>query len=112
MQVSAIMTRKLTMVDPDMSLSALKDIFNQSKFQHVPVIDAGRRLVGIVSVKDYFKALAPVMDAASEKTLDIFVTSRKTEQVGEYFVEGVVNLKKLYSIDDLVTAARIIVDIE
>jgi acetoin utilization protein AcuB len=68
MQVSAIMTRKLTMVDPDMSLSALKDIFNQSKFQHVPVIDASRRLVGIVSVKDYFKALAPVMDAASEKT--------------------------------------------
>lgn len=46
MQVSAIMTRKLTMVDPDMSLSVLKDIFNQSKFQHVPVVDASRRLVG------------------------------------------------------------------
>ena len=41
-----------------------------------------------------------------------FEAIRKTEQVGEYFVEGVVNLKKLYSIDDLVTAARIIVDIE
>jgi len=81
MQVSAIMTRKLTMVDPDMSLSVLKDIFNQSKFQHVPVVDASRRLVGIVSVKDYFKALAPVMDAASEKTLDIFVTSRKIKHV-------------------------------
>lgn len=81
MQVSAIMTRKLTMVDPTMSLSVLKDIFNQSKFQHVPVIDASRRLVGIVSVKDYFKALAPVMDAASEKTLDIFVTSRKIKHV-------------------------------
>ena len=41
-----------------------------------------------------------------------FEAIRKTEQVGEYFEEGVVNLKKLYSIDDLVTAARIIVDIE
>ena len=46
------------------------------------------------------------------KLLAQFEAIRKTEQVGEYFVEGVVNLKKLYSIDDLVTAARIIVDIE
>jgi len=41
-----------------------------------------------------------------------FEAIRKTEQVGEYFLEGVVNLKKLYTIDDLVAAARIIVDIE
>ena len=46
------------------------------------------------------------------KLLAQFEAIRKTEQVGEYFVEGVVNLKKLYSIDDLVTAAKIIVDIE
>mgnify|MGYP001570501266 FL=1 len=46
------------------------------------------------------------------KLLAQFEAIRKTEQVGEYFEEGVVNLKKLYSIDDLVTAARIIVDIE
>ena len=46
------------------------------------------------------------------KLLAQFEAIRKTKQVGEYFEEGVVNLKKLYSIDDLVTAARIIVDIE
>ena len=50
--------------------------------------------------------------AKIQKLMAQFEAIRKTEQVGEYFVEGVVNLKKLYSIDDLVTAARIIVDIE
>ena len=50
--------------------------------------------------------------AKVNKLMAQFEAIRKTEQVGEYFVEGVVNLKKLYSIDDLVTAARIIVDIE
>lgn len=50
--------------------------------------------------------------AKVNKLLAQFEAIRKTEQVGEYFVEGVVNLKKLYSIDDLVTAAKIIVDIE
>lgn len=50
--------------------------------------------------------------AKVNKLLAQFEAIRKTEQVGEYFEEGVVNLKKLYSIDDLVTAAKIIVDIE
>lgn len=50
--------------------------------------------------------------AKINKLLAQFEAIRKTEQVGEYFEEGVVNLKKLYSIDDLVTAAKIIVDIE
>lgn len=81
MQVSAIMTRKLTVADPDTSLSVLTEILNQSKFQHVPVVDASRRLVGIVSVKDYFKALAPLLDAASEKTLDIFASNRKMKHI-------------------------------
>lgn len=50
--------------------------------------------------------------AKLNKLMVQFEAIRKTEQVGEYFEEGVVNLKKLYSIDDLVTAAKIIVDIE
>ena len=54
----------------------------------------------------------PSLNLKVNKLMAQFEAIRKTEQVGEYFVEGVVNLKKLYSIDDLVTAARIIVDIE
>jgi acetoin utilization protein AcuB len=81
MQVSAIMTKKLITAEPDLSLSALRDIYSQSKFQHIPVLDTGRRLVGIVSVKDYFKLTAPISDSASEKTLDIFLNSRKIKHV-------------------------------
>ena len=50
--------------------------------------------------------------AKVNKLMVQFEAIRKTEQLGEYFEEGVVNLKKLYSIDDLVTAAKFIVDIE
>lgn len=41
-----------------------------------------------------------------------FDSIRKVEQVGEYFYEGVQELKKLYTIKELVAAAKIIVDIE
>ena len=40
-----------------------------------------QRVIGIVSVKDYFKALSPVMDSASESTVDLYMQSRKVRQV-------------------------------
>jgi acetoin utilization protein AcuB len=39
------------------------------------------QLIGIVSVKDYFKALSPVMDSASENTVELYMQSRKVRQV-------------------------------
>jgi len=75
------MTKKVRVTTEDATLASLRTLFIDAKFQHVPVIDSMHRLVGIVSVKDYFKALSPVMDSASEQTVDLYMQSRKVRQV-------------------------------
>lgn len=83
MSIVAIMTprSRLITVSADANLATLRAIFNQARFQHVPVVDSMERVVGIVSVKDYFKELSPIMEAASEQTLNLFMRSRKVQQI-------------------------------
>ncbi|MBU2280588.1 MAG: CBS domain-containing protein [Gammaproteobacteria bacterium] len=81
MSLAAIMSKKVRVTTEDATLASLRTLFVDAKFQHVPVIDSMHRLVGIVSVKDYFKALSPVMDSASESTTELFMQSRKVRQV-------------------------------
>lgn len=81
MSLAAIMTKKVRATTEDATLASLRTLFVDAKFQHVPVINGMHQLVGIVSVKDYFKALSPVMDSASEHTIELYIQSRKVRQV-------------------------------
>ena len=83
MNIGHIMTHrnKLVTTTADASLASLRDVFAKARFQHVPVTDASNRLVGIVSVKDYFRELSPVMDSATEPAISLFIRSRKVHQV-------------------------------
>ncbi len=83
MAISAIMTpkNKLTTTYGDADLASLRAVFSKALFQHVPVVDGANKVIGIVSVKDYFKELSPVMDSASDQTLSVFIRSRKVHQV-------------------------------
>jgi len=81
MSLAAIMTKKVRVTTEDATLASLRTLFIDAKFQHVPVINSLHQLVGIVSVKDYFKALSPVMDSASEHTVELYMQSRKVRQV-------------------------------
>lgn len=81
MSLAAIMTKKVRVTTEDATLASLRTLFIDAKFQHVPVINNMHQLVGIVSVKDYFKALSPVMDSASEHTVELYMQSRKVRQV-------------------------------
>lgn len=81
MSVGHVMSKKVRATSATAPLSSLRRIFEESKFQHVPVIDSMHRLVGIVSVKDYYKALAPLIDSATGSTLDVFMQERKVQSV-------------------------------
>ena len=83
MSISHIMTHrnKLVTTMADASLSSLREVFAKARFQHVPVVDNTNRIVGIVSVKDYFRELSPVMDSASDPSIAVFMRSRKVHQV-------------------------------
>ena len=53
--IREIMTTKLVTVSPDRPAKAIQDIFREKDFHHIPVIDKGEQLVGIISKEDVFK---------------------------------------------------------
>ena len=83
MSIGQIMTHRNRLITTvaDASLSSLRDVFVKARFQHVPVVDASNRLVGIVSVKDYFRELSPILDSAREPAVNLYIQSRKVHQV-------------------------------
>jgi len=83
MPLNAMMTprSKLITTHGDASLASLRNVFTVARFQHVVVVDGVDKVIGIVSVKDYFKVLSPVMDAASDQAIGLFMRTRKVHQV-------------------------------
>ena len=62
-------------------MASLRTLFTETKFQHVPVINSMQQPIGIVSVKDYFKAVSSIVDTASESTTELFMQKRKVGQI-------------------------------
>lgn len=81
MAISAIMTRKVVTTSAEASLASLRQIFTAANFQHVPVVDATNRVVGIVSVKDFYKSFSTIADAASSQTAELFLQARKVRTI-------------------------------
>ncbi len=56
--ISAVMTAKLMGVSPDATVEVAAILMHKRGFRHLPVMDNGE-LVGILSVRDVLRALAP-----------------------------------------------------
>ncbi len=53
--IREIMTTDLVTVFPEANAKAIKAIFDRHDFHHLPVVEKGDRLVGIISKTDFFK---------------------------------------------------------
>lgn len=53
--IKEIMTTDLVTVRPDETAVRVKEIFEKNGFHHIPVVDKGESLVGIISKEDFFK---------------------------------------------------------
>ncbi len=51
--VSTIMTTQIVTVQPDTPATVIDKLFKQQKFHHLPVVEAGSKLVGIISREDF-----------------------------------------------------------
>ena len=52
LNVSSIMTTKLITVKPDDTLDKVQQIFKENIIHHIPVVDSGRQLKGMISKVD------------------------------------------------------------
>jgi len=81
MDVRSIMTARVVTVEMDDRLDVVKQIFDTLKFHHLLVVDARKKLIGIVSDRDLLKALSPYVGSAAETTRDIATLNKRVHQI-------------------------------
>ncbi len=80
MKISSIMTRRVVTVETDDSLQIISEIFENVKFHHILVVE-NQKLVGVISDRDFIKALSPFLDTPSEVKRDITTLDKKAHQI-------------------------------
>lgn len=80
MNIKDIMTKTIVIVEMDDSLNMIKEIFDNTRFHHILVIEAGK-LYGVISDRDLLKALGPNIGTLAETTTDLAVLNKKAHQI-------------------------------
>jgi acetoin utilization protein AcuB len=74
------MTRRVVTVEMDDSLQIISEIFENVKFHHILVVE-NQKLVGVISDRDFIKALSPFLDTPSEVKRDITTLDKRAHQI-------------------------------
>lgn len=80
MNIEKIMSKRVVSVTMDDSLASVKDIFEHTRFHHLLVIEKGK-LMGVISDRDYLKAISPNLGLASETTRDAATLNKRVHQI-------------------------------
>ncbi len=80
MSIASIMTKRVVCVLMDDSLETVRRIFEASGFHHLLVVEDDR-LVGVVSDRDYLKAISPFLDSVTERIRDRATLDKRVHQV-------------------------------
>lgn len=80
MTVRNIMTKSVVTVEMDDSLAVVKNIFDNTSFHHLLVIEHSA-VVGIISDRDLLKALSPNIGTAAESVRDAATLNKKVHQI-------------------------------
>ena len=80
MQVKAYMTTKLVAVEMDDTLAAVREIFQNTGFHHLLVIEQGE-LVGVLSDRDLLRHLSPYVGTVAETQRDAATLHKHVHQI-------------------------------
>ncbi|RDH84815.1 MAG: CBS domain-containing protein [endosymbiont of Galathealinum brachiosum] len=80
MSIKDIMSTSIVTVRLGDSVAVVKEIFDNSPFHHLLVVDSGE-LFGIISDRDLFKILSPTIGTVSETTRDLAILNKKAHQI-------------------------------
>ena len=76
-----IMTTRVVTVEMDDKLEVVKEIFDTMNFHHLLVVDGDRKLSGVVSDRDLFRALSPYVGSAAETARDLATLNKRVHQI-------------------------------
>ncbi len=80
MLVSELMSTKLITVELDDKLSVVKEIFESMKIHHLLVIES-KKVFGVVSDRDLYKALSPNIGTKTETFKDVATINKRVHQI-------------------------------
>jgi acetoin utilization protein AcuB len=80
MLIKDIMTSKVVTVEMDDKLSVVKEIFENSKFHHLLVVENGK-LFGVVSDRDLLKSVSPNIGTMTETYKDAATLNKRVHQI-------------------------------
>ena len=80
MNISSIMSSPVVTVELDDDLSVVNEIFSNTKFHHLLVVEE-ERLIGVLSDRDLLKAISPRIGTAAEEPSDTATLNKKVHQV-------------------------------
>ena len=80
MKIRDIMTQTVVTVQMDDKLSLVKEIFDNSKFHHLLVLDEGK-LFGVVSDRDLLKAISPNLGTMVITYRDLATLNKRVHQI-------------------------------
>ena len=82
--VGPIMNSRVVTIEMDDTLNVIQDVFQKVKFHHLVVVDEGK-IVGLISDRDFFKALSPFVNTVSETNRDRATLEKRAHQIMSHY---------------------------
>ncbi len=80
MKIKKLMSNKLITVKLDDDLARIKEIFDNSNFHHLLVIE-NAKLFGVISDRDLLKSISPNVDTIAATEKDLFSLNKRAHQI-------------------------------
>jgi acetoin utilization protein AcuB len=80
MNITELMKKVVITVEMDDSLHIVKEIFDNTGFHHLLVVDS-EKLLGVISDRDLLKSLNPKIGTAAETEKDLSCLNKKAHQI-------------------------------
>ncbi len=80
MHLENIMSKTVVTITMDDSLKVMKEIFDNTRFHHLLVIESDE-LIGVISDRDYLRALSPNIGTAAETSKDAATLNKRAHQI-------------------------------
>lgn len=80
MQLHSFMTTRVVSVAPDDTLGQVKEIFDNTRFHHLLVVEKNR-LLGVISDRDLLRNISPFVGSLHETTRDVCTMKRRAHQI-------------------------------
>jgi acetoin utilization protein AcuB len=81
LKIRDLMSKNVISVHIDDRLIKVKELFEKNSFHHLMVINDREELVGVISDRDYTKAIHPNIDMPSATTKDLASLNKRVHQI-------------------------------